>query len=170
MECTISQEELDALYESQAKAQSDIVVLSNAIAARVTTEEYNSGIGSKADESWVKQQFASIVTQTSKDVTFQFEQARQYTDSAVSSANGYVEQAKAYQRFSADGLELGQANSPFKAKLGTTKLAFLQDGSEVAYISNNKMHITEARVTEKLAIGTEANGYFDWVTTSTGLA
>ena len=56
------------------------------------------------------------------------------------------------------------------ARLGTTKLSFLQDGSEVAYISNNRMHITEARVTEKLSIGTEDNGYFDWITTNTGLA
>lgn len=58
--------------------------------------------------------------------------------------------------------------SPFLARLGHTRLSFLQNGVEIAYISNNRLYITEARVTEKLAIGSDAAS-FEFVITSTGM-
>lgn len=60
--------------------------------------------------------------------------------------------------------------SPFLARLGNTKLSFLQDGLEIAYISNNRLYITEARVTRKLSMGTEEIGCFEWIVTEAGLA
>jgi hypothetical protein len=90
----------------------------------VTTEIYYPDMESKADSSWVKEQFDSMIAQTAKDITFQFEQSKQYTIDATSPLNAFKEQVQAYQRFSADGLELGAINSPFLARLGNTKLSF----------------------------------------------
>ena len=83
--------------------------------------------------------------------------------------SNFVQEVRSYQRFTAEGIELGVLNSPFIAKLGNTKLSFIQDGTEIAYISNNKLYITEAQVSNKLSIGNDAYGYFEWITLPTGL-
>jgi hypothetical protein len=83
----------------------------------------------------------------------------------------YIDVLQSYQRFSADGLELGVLGSPFMARLGNTRLSFVQSGEEIAYISNNKLYITSAHVTNRLTIGNVENGgYFDWIPTPNGLA
>lgn len=119
--------------------------------------------------SWVTERLASIIQQTNKDIEFQFNQSKEYTMEATGPMQEFMEEVRAYQRFSADGLELGKENNPFLARLGTTKLSFLQDGVEIAYISNNRLYITEAEITNRLSIGSEEHGFFDWVTTATGL-
>ena len=68
---------------------------------------------------------------------------------------------------SASGIELGDNNSPFGALLGTTKLSFTQDGREIAYISNNRLYITDAEISNSLTVGStikyktyvDSNGY-----------
>ena len=135
----------------------------------MTQEEFKSGLQDKASEDWVNRKLETIIQQTAKDITFQFNQAKEFTVDSTSEFKDFIQQVKTYQRFSAEGLELGQLNSPFIAKLGNTKLSFMQDGSEIAYISNNKLYITEAQVTNKLSIGNDSYGFFDWITTPTGL-
>ena len=42
--------------------------------------------------------------------------------------------------------------------------------NQVARIDNHALYITDARITDTLSIGTEQNGWFDWVTLGEGLA
>lgn len=170
IECTLSQGDIDAFYSTLSNYKSEIDQLSQSITMKVSSEKYNSDMANKADVDWITERLESIITQTSEDIMFQFNQSKEYVVEATEPFQEFMEDVRTYQRFSADGLELGAVGSPFQAKLGNTKLSFIQDGVEIAYISNNKLHITEARVTEKLSIGTEDNGYFDWITTSTGMA
>lgn len=111
----------------------------------------------------------SVIEQTAADITFAFSEANNYTITATGEILEYINRIQSYQRFSADGLELGVLGSPFLARLGNEKLSFLQEGREIAYISNNRLYITEARITEKLSIGTDA-GAFEWLMTASGLA
>ena len=43
-----------------------------------------------------------------------------------------------------------------------SRLAFLENNKEVAYISNNKMHITQVEISTNLKIGDEKKGFFTW--------
>ena len=82
----------------------------------------------------------------------------------------YQTEVANYMRYDNTGtLTLGKSDSNFTAQLDNTKLAFKDYITDVAYISNQSMYITNARVTETLSIGTADNGYFDWVVTPTGL-
>lgn len=83
----------------------------------------------------------------------------------------YEDTVNNYMQFGANGvLTLGSNNSNFKAQLTMQKLSFLEGNTEVAYISNQSMYITAARVTDTLSIGTNNGyGYFDWTVTPTGL-
>ena len=65
-------------------------------------------------------------------------------------------------------IELGKIGNSFVAKLSNEKLAFLQDGVEIAYISNNKLYITDAEIKNMLTVGNPSNGYFDFIPRQNG--
>lgn len=58
-----------------------------------------------------------------------------------------------YIRFSEEGIELGENMSAFKTQISNVKISFLQNDQEIAYISNNKLYITNAEITNSLKIG-----------------
>lgn len=58
-----------------------------------------------------------------------------------------------YIRFSSEGIEIGKSDNPIVMKLDNDDLAFYQNGVKVAYISNNKLEITDAQVNKSLRIG-----------------
>lgn len=62
-----------------------------------------------------------------------------------------------------DGLVIGQQSSPFKVRLTSTALTFEESGVVVAYISNKKLFITDAEVTNAFTLGK-----FDFVPRSNG--
>lgn len=68
-----------------------------------------------------------------------------------------------YIRFQGALIELGKVGNAFTAELSNEKLAFLQDNVEIAYVSNNKLYITDAEIRNKLTIGNPTNGYFDFI-------
>lgn len=169
IESTLSQEEIDNIYSTLSEYRSEIEILDRGITQRVTKDQLNAGLANKADADWVTEKLEAIISQTAEDITFQFNKTQEFVVDATGPFQEFVKEVRAYQRFSADGLELGELNNPFLARLAKDRLSFLQDGVEIAYISNNKLYITEAQVTEKLSVGKDAYGYFDWTMTSTGL-
>lgn len=170
VECTIPQADINAMNGSITRNTSSITQMSDQITSKVSTETYNTGLASKADTSWVTQRLETIISQTATDIEFSFNEAKQYTLDVNGSFTDFIEEVRSYQRFTADGLELGMSNSPFIAKQGNTRLSFLQNGVEIAYISNNKLYITEAQVKNKLLMGVEDNGLFEWVVLDSGQA
>ena len=60
-------------------------------------------------------------------------------------------------------LELGDNASGYVAKLNNQKLSFYDGDTEVAYISNNKLYITNGEIQNNLQIGK-----YQWITDSTG--
>ena len=58
-----------------------------------------------------------------------------------------------YIRFSSEGIEIGKSDNPIVMKLDNDDLAFYQNGVKVAYISDNKLEITDAQVNKSLRIG-----------------
>ena len=90
---------------------------------------------------------------------------------AIDLIDGKVDQNKLdmeeYIRFAGAMIELGKRGNPFVAQLTNTELAFLQNGAKVAYISNNKLYITDAEMKGKLTMAM-VGGFFDWVPEQNG--
>ena len=59
---------------------------------------------------------------------------------------------KEWARFNGATLELGASNSKFKAMLTNSELAFYQDGTKVAWVSNNELHQLKALIEKSLTI------------------
>lgn len=163
---TIGPEDLENIYANIERNRTAIQQTDTSI--RLLVEQTNTEMLSAL--AGLEQSLQSAITQTAQDITFAFTEATNYTVTATGDILEYINQIQSYQRFSADGLELGVLGSPFLARLGNTKLSFIQDGKEIAYISNNRLYITEARITSKLSMGTEENGCFEWITNEYGLA
>lgn len=58
-----------------------------------------------------------------------------------------------WARLDNEGLHLGTGTGRFETVLSDTRLSFKQDGSEVAYVSNNKLYINSAEIISQLKIG-----------------
>lgn len=87
----------------------------------------------------------SKIEQTSNGLLVNIEQS-------IKNAEGFVSKYSKYFNATIDGLEIGESNSAFKTLLSNTKLSFKQGNDEIAYISGNKLYITEAYVTSGLSI------------------
>ena len=99
-----------------------------------------------------------------------FHQSTTYTDSALRDYEQLKSDVYSWQKFSADGMEIGRSDSPFKTRLSNSRLSFLEDNAEIAYISDSSLYITQARVTNTLSVGSESDGWFDWTMSSKGLS
>lgn len=72
-----------------------------------------------------------------------------------------------YMTFDKNGLSLGKSDSDFKTNITNEKLAFLQNGNEVAYFANNQMYVTDGNFANSMTIGKfafvpRANGSLDF--------
>ena len=78
-------------------------------------------------------------------------------DMVVSSIDAIDNEHKKYLRFSEEGLELFTTINgnmgKFKMRLNENRLSFFEDGIEVAYLSSQKLYISNAELTESLKIG-----------------
>lgn len=88
--------------------------------------------------------------------------------------NSYREQLQTYFGFSEDGLEIGKkANGEkqqYSINIDNERMGFLQDGSEVAFIQYNKLHINAVEAMDRLSVGAAADGgYFDFISTEYGM-
>ena len=66
-------------------------------------------------------------------------------------------------------LDMSASESSVKMRLTNTRLAFVQNGTELAYFSDNKLYVTRMEAVEQISIGTATNGYLDMVTTPSGV-
>lgn len=77
-----------------------------------------------------------------------------------------------YIRFIDGEIWLGKEAEPnendFKVSISNERMSFWQNGNEVAYLSNNKLFITDAQVTGTFNIGAPS-GHFEWKTRNGGL-
>ena len=115
---------------------------------------------------------SSQLTQTAGElrgeITNQTELLENYADTAASgAANDLAATLATYIRYYQSGgtgvLELGDNASGYVAKLNNQKLSFYDGDTEVAYISNNKLYITNGEIQNNLQIGK-----YQWITDSTG--
>lgn len=88
--------------------------------------------------------------------------------------NSYREHLQTYFGFSEDGLEIGKKvngeKQQYSINIDNERMGFLQDGSEVAFIQYNKLHINAVEAMDRLSVGAAADGgYFDFISTEYGM-
>lgn len=156
----VKNEEITVIRPQINEVKSLIEQTADSIRSEVSTEYMKV-----EEKTEIYNYISSQILQESDKITISFK------DEITSVQNDIVtnqQNIDKYIRFSAEGIELGDELSPFKVKISNVKISFYQNGQEVAYISNNKLYITQALFMQKSTIGNENSGYYTWVIRSNG--
>ena len=119
--------------------------------------------------SEVKRDYATAdqVSQMNETLSTLAEQSENNFTWTVTKVNEIIEDAAAndsltreqlnlihtYTRFGEDGLTIGKAGNPLTFRVVNDRLAFYMNDTEVAYLSDNKLYVTQAEILARLQIG-----------------
>ena len=109
--------------------------------------------GLNLENAKIRHQLSTQLKQTRDEFLFQFNNYKQLLDETGKVMEQRFNDFSRYIRFKAGNIELGDINSSFKTLLTHEKISFFKSDVEVAYISNNKLYITDAYIINSLRIG-----------------
>lgn len=154
------EDDIAAIQENVRECYSEISKSSEQIRLAVR-EDYIS----RSEMATIQQDFQSTITQNSSEIRMDFSTI---TDELKDNIATNQELLEEYIRFKGALIELGKVGNAFTAELSNNELAFKENGQKIAYISNNSLVITNAEVRNKLSLGNEARGWFDFIPRSNG--
>ena len=154
------EDDIAALQENVRECYSEISKSSEQIRLAVR-EDYIS----RSEMATIQQDFQSTITQNSSEIRMDFSTI---TDELKDNIATNQELLEEYIRFKGALIELGKVGNAFTAELSNNELAFKENGQKIAYISNNSLVITNAEIRNKLALGNETRGWFDFIPRSNG--
>ena len=139
------QTDVNSINENAENMNNDISALSNETKTLLENftsalEEYRLTVSTKFE-------------QTETDYTFLFNTLLETINSNKQSADSSFIEINKYIRFEDGNILLGESNSTITLKIQNDRISFFQNGSEVAYFSNNKLYITRLEVTETFYLG-----------------
>ena len=134
-----------------------------------TAESIMSEVGSTyVTSEGFEEELNTRFTQTEEGWEMTFDQFRQWVETENGETQTAFEELRKYIRFLDGNIILGDRNNDLQCIITNTKISFTQNGTEVAYISNNKLYITNAEVLDRFTVGNTGSGYFDWIPRANG--
>lgn len=115
--------------------------------------------GVDTDLQGYKVQVTSNIEQSAESVTRNFttiiygEDGESGINGSIDEVNNKLLELNTYIREDADGILIGKTGNPITLRLGNDRISFYQDSSEVAYISDNKLYITDGQFLNSLQLG-----------------
>lgn len=143
-----------------AKTASEAIynVERNLLSSIQQTEE---NITSRVEENYyLKDQTDSLISsvgtqieQTKESVEIQFNQFTADLASVAAGTDAEFEEIRKYIRFVDGSILLGQEGNELELKISNDRISFIEDGVEVAYLSDNKLFVTDGQFLQSLQIG-----------------
>ena len=129
-----------------------------------TSEQINSSVReefiSRSELEAIQKDFETSITQNSTEIRI--------TDEIKENVSTNQLLLEEYIRFKGALIELGKVGNAFTAELSNEELAFKENGQKIAYISNQSLVITNAEIRNKLSLGNESRGWFDFIPRTNG--
>lgn len=136
------------LTETETKLSAQITATSESITSTVMEEVYL-----KADTDALISSVSNQITQTAEDVEIRFTEFSQDIDSVVAGQDAQFEEISKYIRFVDGNIILGEDGNTLTLRIENDRISFLDSGVEVAYFSNNKLHVTDGEFINSLQLG-----------------
>ena len=136
------------LTETETKLSAQITATSESITSTVMEEVYL-----KADTDALITSVTNQITQTAEDVEIRFTEFSQDIDSVVAGQDAQFEEISKYIRFVDGNIILGEDGNTLTLRIENDRISFLDSGVEVAYFSNNKLHVTDGEFINSLQLG-----------------
>lgn len=151
---------ISSLVVNLHECYSEITKTSDQIGMAVR-EEYIT----RSDLAAIQADFETSITQSSTEIRMDFTQEVSELRGIVANNQMLLEE---YIRFKGALIELGKVGNAFTAELSNVELAFKENGQKIAYISNQILVITNAEIRNKLSLGNESRGWFDFIPRANG--
>lgn len=125
-------------------------------------EQTKSDIISKVEEGFLAkdewdniQQLITdtVVKQTSEGIDISFHTTKELIDSLSETVDTNRMTIEKFIRFVNGRIQLGQSDSVFLLEITNSRISFLENNSEVAYISDSQLVITDANIKNSLSLG-----------------
>ena len=119
-------------------------------------QEVQANYALASDMSQVKSQVGTLTEQSENNFTWAVTRINQIQKDMESAQEATEEQLavfRTYMSFGEEGLIIGKTGNPFTFRVVNDRLTFLMNDTEVAYLSNNKLYVTQAEIISKLIIG-----------------
>lgn len=117
-----------------------------AIRNLVTNSEYNE------NQELINQRFSEVM-QTGNNLEISISEIISKVNENKALTDNEFDFIKTYFNFASDGLEIGKTSSEMTLKLLNDRISFLDNGNEVAYISDNKLEIFDGNFMNSLGLG-----------------
>lgn len=165
-------------FTSQAskntKAQDDIIHVIRENVSDVSTKIYQTEQNlmtsiessaeniqlSVAENYYLKDETDSLVSSVSTELeltkdalNLEFTQFQTDIEALANGTDAEFEEIKKYIRFVDGKILLGEVGNELELQIANNKIAFIQDGAEVAYFTNRKMYVTDGEYTNSLRLG-----------------
>ena len=109
-----------------------------------------------SDMSQVKTQVGTLSQQSESNFTWAVTRINQLQEDLTNAHEATEDELaifRTYMSFDENGLVIGKTGNPFTFRVVNDRLAFYMNDTEVAYLSNNKLYVTQAEILSKLIIG-----------------
>ena len=140
-------EALDATGEAVAQI---------ALTAEQIRSEVKRDYATADQVSQMNETLSTLAEQSENNFTWTVTKVNEIIEDAAASDSLTREQLNlihAYMRFGEDGLTIGKAGNPLTFRVVNDRLAFYMNDTEVAYLSDNKLYVTQAEILARLQIG-----------------
>lgn len=157
---SITANEIQAQSITGAEIKSDTLNAGHIQAGTITADRLHSEVGASLDlrsntailSRVDRNELNSRIEQTESGIT----QSLQTLRTDLGNVDGVLQEFKRdvliWQKFSAEGLELGRSDSPFRVVLSNTKMSFQENGAEIACFANNRLYAAESQIKRSLSI------------------
>lgn len=134
----------------------------SSVRAQISTEadsirqEVQATYALASDMTQVTQRVSTLSEQTESNYTWAVTRVNQLQQDLTNAREATEEELavmRTYLTFGEDGLSIGKTGNPFTFRVVNDRLAFYMNDTEVAYLSNNKLYVTQAEILTKLIIG-----------------
>lgn len=129
-----------------------------------TTENVYDALGRLQDTAVSTEELEevkqSVIQLNSDNLEIRFSQVKSLIDQLEGDAAEKQRVLEEYIRFEGARMMLGRSDSQITAVLTNDKLAFVENGQEVAYISNRTLYITDVHILQRITFGDADHGLY----------
>lgn len=138
----------EAVYNVEQNLESSIRQSEENIKATVAESYYL-----KDETDALVSSVSTTIEQTKESVEIQFNQFNADLEAVANGTDAEFEEIRKYIRFVDGSILLGQIGNELELKISNDRISFLQDDTEVAYFSDNKLYVTDGHFINALQIG-----------------
>lgn len=138
----------EAVYNVEQNLESSIRQSEENIKATVAESYYL-----KDETDALVSSVSTTIEQTKESVEIQFNQFNADLEAVANGTDAEFDEIRKYIRFVDGSILLGQVGNELELKISNDRISFLQDDTEVAYFSDNKLYVTDGHFINALQIG-----------------